>query len=77
MKNSITPFHLYYKQIAIMCLLDFFVIHKPSKNILFEFMSGHLSFIFYQPIICMTVKYINQSNNISQCVLDLQYLKIL
>ena len=35
-----------------------------SNNILFWVMSGNLSFIFHRPIICKTIKYIDQSDTV-------------
>jgi hypothetical protein len=53
--------------IKIVCLLDlyFFGDILISNNIPFWVMSYNLSFIFDCPIICKTVKYIDQSDNIS------------
>jgi len=47
-----------------------------SNNILYKVISCNLSFIFDCPIICKTVKCIDQSDTSSQCVLSFQYFKV-
>ena len=52
--------------VVFFCLED----TQTSNNIQFGFMSCNLSFIFDHPIICKTFKHIDQSDNSSSCVFN-------
>ena len=54
---------------------SFFGYTLTSNNIMFEVMSCNLSFIFDHPIVCKTVKHIDQSENSSWPVLVFNTLR--